>query len=756
MKPSIRIGANRIDGRRSTSAFELLFLIAGVCGLLSALHDLPGITWNAPAVYLSAVVMCAALWYTYMLGKGWFTAAFLLVIAVCGLVEYRYWDLLGMQIEAVIYGLTGESAGLPVDITSALLVLAALLILLLFLCEIWLRSSMILLSLTILLMICGPLVGLRPGYATVFLLATALCAFTAERVAGHRRKTVLLGSGHAGRVGKRTAAVCLAALLAFGAAVPLSMWSGDKIYQAVYATEGEVQRAMRQIAGTDAIFISDGLISRGNRHATGAVQMELIVNRSPTQPIYLRGFTGADYLGGEWTPADIQVLSNQIYMNLMRGLGGWSVSGINYHNLFFILNLSSGGENPYFLTILPRAETNLTSYYEPYYSRWSDNWMAQDGYSFQYFEPNQMNINWDLLNDQSRWLQLITQRIQEAYMSAAQTLYTGVPVDRLPQLTALCAENPHQSIEEVTAFIINTLHNRVRYSTTPGLAPLNEDIVEYSLFENGEGYCVHFAAAATLMYRLYGIPARYVSGYIIQPDAFVPQGDGTYRALVTDVSAHAWTELFIEERGWTPVEVTPSSAEEQDMPSGNGNAAAPAMLTGTDASQPTEGQLDGGADTMQREEMPSETPVEQQSHTERHLLQKEILFIGALVVMVVVLLISFVVFQRRYRLHRMQRKECRAQFERLLHMLSDAQVLRGCTGHEPDFAARLCTAVPTVRQVDAQRLVLIVSRSAFSESPASAEDNRFVMQLYFRVAEEIYCKLGPARRWFFRYIKVYC
>ena len=237
----------------------------------------------------------------------------------------------------------------------------------------------------------------------------------------------------------------------------------------------------------------------------------------------------------------------------------------------------------------------------------------------------------------------------------------------------------------------------------------------------------------------------------------MPQEDGTYCALVTDVSAHAWTELFIEERGWTPVEVTPSSVEEQEIPGGNENAASPAAPTGTDASQPVEGQMDGGADHMQGEEATSETQVEQPSHAERQLLQREFLFIGALAVMAIItLFISFVVLQRYYRLYLMQRKECRIQFERLLNMLSDAQVLRGCTGHEPDFAARLCAAIPTVRLVDAQRLVLVVSRSAFGASPATAEDNRFVTQLYFRIAEKICRELSPARRWFFRYIRAYC
>ena len=133
-----------------------------------------------------------------------------------------------------------------------------------------------------------------------------------------------------------------------------------------------------------------------------------------------------------------------------------------------------------------------------------------------------------------------------------------VPKDALPGLTALCEDNPRSGTDEVTAFIVSFLENQASYTLTPGRAPVNQDIVEYFLFENREGYCVHFSSAATLMYRLYGIPARYLSGYAIRPSDFIEQEDGTWTAEVTDESAHAWTEIFLSDYGWTPVEVTPS------------------------------------------------------------------------------------------------------------------------------------------------------------------------------------------------------
>ena len=42
-----------------------------------------------------------------------------------------------------------------------------------------------------------------------------------------------------------------------------------------------------------------------------------------------------------------------------------------------------------------------------------------------------------------------------------------------------------------------------------------EDFTEYFLTGSKIGHSVHFATAATLMFRYYGIPARYVEGYLV-------------------------------------------------------------------------------------------------------------------------------------------------------------------------------------------------------------------------------------------------
>lgn len=107
-------------------------------------------------------------------------------------------------------------------------------------------------------------------------------------------------------------------------------------------------------------------------------------------------------------------------------------------------------------------------------------------------------------------------------------------------------------IDYVTDYLKN-----MDYTLSPGACPEGTDFVEDFLFHKKKGYCVHFATAATLMFRQMGIPARYVTGYIVEQELFrsVP-GENDKVANVPDKNAHAWVEIYEENTGWIPVEVT--------------------------------------------------------------------------------------------------------------------------------------------------------------------------------------------------------
>ena len=88
-----------------------------------------------------------------------------------------------------------------------------------------------------------------------------------------------------------------------------------------------------------------------------------------------------------------------------------------------------------------------------------------------------------------------------------------------------------------------------------GKLPNNKDFIEYFLFENKKGSCTHFASSGAMLLRCLDVPTRYVSGYIIKSSDFE-----NGKAEVSNTRSHAWIEIYVEDLGWIPVEMTPASS----------------------------------------------------------------------------------------------------------------------------------------------------------------------------------------------------
>jgi hypothetical protein len=86
--------------------------------------------------------------------------------------------------------------------------------------------------------------------------------------------------------------------------------------------------------------------------------------------------------------------------------------------------------------------------------------------------------------------------------------------------------------------------------------PEDVDFVTRFLLDAKEGYCTYFASAMTVLCRMVGLPARYVEGYIAEPDE---NGE----AIVTGLSAHAWTEVYFKGFGWLTFDATPRTGGDQ-------------------------------------------------------------------------------------------------------------------------------------------------------------------------------------------------
>ncbi|WP_317720018.1 transglutaminase domain-containing protein [Clostridium tetani] len=106
--------------------------------------------------------------------------------------------------------------------------------------------------------------------------------------------------------------------------------------------------------------------------------------------------------------------------------------------------------------------------------------------------------------------------------------------------------------------IYEYLNKNYEYSLDVGNIPAGEDFVDHFLFNEKKGYCTYFATSATIMFRIIGIPARYVEGFNMGYNK-----DDKGRYVVYNRSAHAWTEILISPYSdtWAIIDTVPEAPE---------------------------------------------------------------------------------------------------------------------------------------------------------------------------------------------------
>lgn len=327
---------------------------------------------------------------------------------------------------------------------------------------------------------------------------------------------------------------------------------------------------------------------------SGKTVLEIESNKQPVSTVYIKGFYGTSYDNGNWNFDDstfrkacreagksTEEVAKQIFQ---MPYDSWET----YEKSIVISNKPQGIEYKIRYTgttgdvaYIPYA-TDYASFDESYTLMGDylfkksilDREITCKGQNFHYELSGWQNVNRAIENGIVDKTEEFINELSDAYLQIPEELteflaqesveieadmkyreigisYDGIPYDG--------TENNRRI--HYGAKVAHYLASNMWYSMKLDELPADMDPIEYALTESHEGYCMHFASAATLLLRQGGVPARYVSGYAVDRSAFVYDAEvGGYKANVGDFMAHAWVEIYLENIGWVPLEVTPGSS----------------------------------------------------------------------------------------------------------------------------------------------------------------------------------------------------
>ncbi len=121
------------------------------------------------------------------------------------------------------------------------------------------------------------------------------------------------------------------------------------------------------------------------------------------------------------------------------------------------------------------------------------------------------------------------------------------------------------------------------FTYMPGVTSVNSSIDH--ILETGHGVCQDYAHVLAAITRSWGIPTRYVSGYL-----YVLSGDSDGTRTVSGAATHAWAECLLPGVGWIGVDPTNRTVADDLYLS---------VAIGRDYGDvpPTKGVIEGGGDS---------------------------------------------------------------------------------------------------------------------------------------------------------------
>lgn len=356
------------------------------------------------------------------------------------------------------------------------------------------------------------------------------------------------------------------------------------------------------------------LTALGDLRFTGETALEVMYAENAS--VYLRGYAANVFTGSRWEEE-----SNNTYNRSADSFSNLRGESVNPQYFYSLLKEGSGFEK-YSITVRPVSAdknslylpTNLVTpvssmgnawHYQDLYVQSSDRQGPNKYTAEAYLVDTDNSIcSWEA-NDQD--LAQLTQEYERYVFNTCTTLPDDIRATAEQWLTkkrislnySAGPGKKNQTMSAQYADIVEQIKHEFltdySYTYTPASWNRQRNFLDWFLNESGEGYCVHFATAGTILLRALGIPARYAEGYVITEDD-CQRGEYTSDGYlkVADSHAHAWAEVYDSTTAsWVPVELTPGFTNESfwESPSRGSLQSTPSSTpspSATETPEPTE------------------------------------------------------------------------------------------------------------------------------------------------------------------------
>lgn len=364
----------------------------------------------------------------------------------------------------------------------------------------------------------------------------------------------------------------------------------------------------------------------------------------------------------------------------------------------------------------------------------------------------------------------------------------------------LIQEKYYAAIEYVQQY----LASNTSYTLKPGKTPSGQDFVEYFLFDNKKGYCMHYASAATVMLRAMGVPARYVEGYVVTAADFSQapttgyseikrydmQQTGTYYQYdmvtmdIKDTNAHAWVEVYLPGLGWQPIEVTGpySVGNTIEIPPMNENPEATLKPTPKPSVTPKPSPSTKPSTTpkVSPTVKPSTTPAAGNAgnqnqgiaddflrgvmkwYSGRNPMVQRILnllmflLVFAILAVIIIWMRREIVIRIRYKKIRQSDANHKVLYE--YHIMERIYRKRGIkyssTTPHADFVLELVRAYPFITEEGAKMYMNLILKAKFHHQLVTMEELAYIDSFHAGFIHYLYQNASLLQKWYYKYILV--